>query len=200
MTVTRAAIDELQMHWAVKAITEDDRLRAAELVNERLAKSAVGRHIAFDFVEADTDNELLGRVALAYQMATIEGLDELATQRPPALSSGIRALQPRTAPSISFASYLCPRPCASDFSTSCRYRLWPIAVTVGPISAGGTERMMAHWPCPPSPTRHGTGVCCTGSSIAGSASSASADGTTSTAFARSSPAFARTRGHMNATG
>ncbi len=78
MSVTRQAVDDLQMHWAVKAIREDERQRAEELVNERLAKSAVGRHIAFEFTEAETDNDLLGRVSLAYQMAAIEGLDELS--------------------------------------------------------------------------------------------------------------------------
>ncbi|WP_022949972.1 DEAD/DEAH box helicase [Methylohalobius crimeensis] len=78
MTVSAAALEALQSHWALSAIGQEERARAAELVNERLVRRAVGRQIDFAFAEADTDDALLDRVALAYEMAAIEGLDALS--------------------------------------------------------------------------------------------------------------------------
>ena len=78
MTITAAALEALQSHWALSAIAEDERTRASELVNELLVRRAVGRQIDFAFEEAETDETLLDRVALAYEMAAIEGLDALS--------------------------------------------------------------------------------------------------------------------------
>ena len=78
MTVSAAAFEALQSHWALSAIGDDERARASELVNERLVRRAVGRQIDFAFEKADTDDTLLDRVALAYEMAAIEGLDALS--------------------------------------------------------------------------------------------------------------------------
>lgn len=78
MTVSAVALEALQSHWALSAIAEEEQARAAELVNERLVQRAVGRQIDFAFAEADTDDTLLDRVALAYEMAAIEGLDALS--------------------------------------------------------------------------------------------------------------------------
>ncbi|GLS42869.1 DEAD/DEAH box helicase [Methylobacterium brachythecii] len=78
MTVSLAALESLSAHWAVGAIDQADRNRAAALVNERLAVRAVGHQIAFDFTEQAGDDELLDRLALAYEMAAIEGLDALS--------------------------------------------------------------------------------------------------------------------------
>lgn len=78
MTVTLVTLESLKDHWAVQAIGEEDRRRAEELVSERLAKRAVGRQITFDFVEKDTDDDLLRRVSLSYEIAAIEGLDALS--------------------------------------------------------------------------------------------------------------------------
>lgn len=88
MTVSNRALDALQEHWAVVAISADERERAANLANERLAKRAVGREIAFSFSDNKSDDALLDRVALAYEMAAIEGLDALS--RP---SGGDQALR-----------------------------------------------------------------------------------------------------------
>lgn len=78
MTISTAALQALQSHWALGAIPESERSRAAELVNERLARKAVGRQISFAFTESESDDSLLDRVALAYEMAAIEGLDALS--------------------------------------------------------------------------------------------------------------------------
>lgn len=78
MTDSAAAFEALQSHWALSAIGEDERVRASELVNELLVERAVGRQIDFAFEETQTDETLLDRVALAYEMAAIEGLDALS--------------------------------------------------------------------------------------------------------------------------
>lgn len=78
MTLSATALEVLQSHWALSAIGEEERVRASELVNERLVRRAVGRQIDFAFDETETDETLLDRVALAYEMAAIEGLDALS--------------------------------------------------------------------------------------------------------------------------
>lgn len=78
MTLSALALEALNTHWALDAISPEERARASETVNERLARRAVGRQIDFAFEEAETDEPLLERVALAYEMAAIEGLDALS--------------------------------------------------------------------------------------------------------------------------
>jgi replicative superfamily II helicase len=78
MTVSLPSLDRLTEHWAVSAINATQRERALHLVSERLAKVALGRQIAFSFSEEQEDDRLLERVALAYELAAIEGLDALS--------------------------------------------------------------------------------------------------------------------------
>ena len=51
--------------------------RVDELVNQTLAYRAVGRQISFSFADRLDDEPLFERVALAFELAAIEGLDEL---------------------------------------------------------------------------------------------------------------------------
>jgi len=88
MTITATALQNLQSHWALSAIPEADRIRAAEVVNQRLVRQAVGRQITFAFAEDEADDGMLDRVALAYEMAAIEGLDALS--RPDGGDNGLR--------------------------------------------------------------------------------------------------------------
>jgi replicative superfamily II helicase len=88
MTIIATAFQNLQSHWALSAIPEEERTRAAERVNERLVRQAVGRQITFAFAEEENDDGLLERVALAYEMAAIEGLDALS--RPDGGDNGLR--------------------------------------------------------------------------------------------------------------
>ena len=79
MSLSKETITELRSHWAVNVIGKEDLDRAEELVNERLVQMAVGRQIKFSFVQMEQDEDgLLERVALAYELAAIEGLDELS--------------------------------------------------------------------------------------------------------------------------
>ena len=82
------ALQNLQSHWALSAIPEADRIRAAEVVNERLVRQTVGHQITFAFAEDEADEGLLERVALAYEIAAIEGLDVLS--RPDGGDNGLR--------------------------------------------------------------------------------------------------------------
>jgi len=78
MTFEIEALERLKSHWAFEAISQADRDRAAEIVSYRLAKKAVGRQIIFDYEESESDDKLLDRVALACEVAAIEGLDALS--------------------------------------------------------------------------------------------------------------------------
>ena len=78
MTISVAALESIREHWAVGAIATEDLQRASELVSERLVRRAVGRQIELAFSETAADDELLDRVALAYEVAAIEGLDALS--------------------------------------------------------------------------------------------------------------------------
>lgn len=78
MSLSGKALETLANHWAVGSIGTEALQRAEGLVNERLAHRAAGQQIAFSFALQQTDNSFLERVALAYEMAAIEGLDELS--------------------------------------------------------------------------------------------------------------------------
>ena len=78
MSFSAASLENLKSHWAVGAIGESDLARSFELVNQRLAQGAVGKQINFNFPHHTDDDRLLERTALAYELAAIEGLDELS--------------------------------------------------------------------------------------------------------------------------
>lgn len=78
MSTTAQAFENLNLHWAVKAIGNRQVQRVTEMVNQRLAQQAVGQQIEFDFQNLDDTSPSLERVSLAYELAAIEGLDELS--------------------------------------------------------------------------------------------------------------------------
>ena len=78
MTLSDAALNALKDHWAVAAIGADKLERVEHLVHQRLAQRAVGGQIAFSFEENPDDEQFLARVSLAFELAAIEGLDELS--------------------------------------------------------------------------------------------------------------------------
>ncbi len=78
MSLSGRALEALNEHWAVSAIGTEELARADELVNQRLARRAVGKQISFSFEENSEDKPFLERVALAFELAAIEGLDELS--------------------------------------------------------------------------------------------------------------------------
>ena len=78
MSLSAASLENLNSHWAIQALGQIDFARSSSLVNERLAQSAVGTQIAFSFAYDPSDDRLLERVSLAYELAAIEGLAELS--------------------------------------------------------------------------------------------------------------------------
>ena len=78
MTLSSRALEALNKHWAIAAVGADELARVENLVHERLAKRAVGKQINFSFAEGPDDEPFLERMALAFELAAIEGLDELS--------------------------------------------------------------------------------------------------------------------------
>lgn len=78
MSLSSTALRALNEHWAITAIVPDELERADNLVQQRLVQRAVGRQIDFTFTENTEDESLLERVALAFEFAAIEGIDELS--------------------------------------------------------------------------------------------------------------------------
>lgn len=77
MVITEDALNRVDQHWAIKAIGDDGLARALEVAKVRTMRSAVGHQMVIAFDETVTDSELVERVAMAYEMAAIEGLDAL---------------------------------------------------------------------------------------------------------------------------
>lgn len=75
--ITEDALNCLEQHWAVKAVSDDRRARALEVAVVRVMRSAVGHQMKIDFGESAIDEETVKRAAMAYEVAAIEGLDAL---------------------------------------------------------------------------------------------------------------------------
>ena len=78
MSLSRKALRALNEHWALAAIGVDRLEHASNLVRQRLARRTVGRQISFSFTEKTEDEPFLERVALAFELAALEGLEELS--------------------------------------------------------------------------------------------------------------------------
>ena len=77
MSVSDSTLLRLESHWAVSSIPDARRQRALEVARYRLVQSAVGRQLILDFSERPDDLSNLERVAMAYEIAAIEGIDAL---------------------------------------------------------------------------------------------------------------------------
>lgn len=78
MRLSLEDFDNLKFHWAIDAIGREGIERANRLIYEDLAQNALGQQIAFSFTHSQDDALFLDRVALAYELAAMEGLDELS--------------------------------------------------------------------------------------------------------------------------
>jgi hypothetical protein len=74
MNVNNDALQRVDSHWAVLSIGEAERDWGLQVANARLVKQAVGLQMRIDFPERNTDDDLLRRLAMAYEIAAIEGL------------------------------------------------------------------------------------------------------------------------------
>ena len=77
MVITEDFLNRVDQHWAVKAVGDDRLARALEVAKVRVMRSAVGHQMTIVFDETSTDNDLVERAAMAYEIAAIEGLDAL---------------------------------------------------------------------------------------------------------------------------
>ena len=78
MNVSQNALDALRVHWAIEKVGNDALDRADRLIDERRALRAAGNHIDFSFSQDPEDDAFLERIALVYELAATEGLDELS--------------------------------------------------------------------------------------------------------------------------
>lgn len=76
MTVSRKSIDRVDSHWAVEAVGDSPKERKqARLASEaRLVEDAIGSIIELDLERCRDDAGILGQLALAYEVAAMEGL------------------------------------------------------------------------------------------------------------------------------
>ena len=77
MSLSNTAMEGLNEHWAVIAIGVDELERADIALQKRLARRAAKEQIDFSLAENAEDEPLLRHVALAFELAAIEGLNEL---------------------------------------------------------------------------------------------------------------------------
>jgi hypothetical protein len=77
VTVSPTIMARLKDHWAVRAVSPSDSERAFQIAEIRLVRAAVGSQIAIDSSEAPNDASILDRVAVAFELAAVEGLDAL---------------------------------------------------------------------------------------------------------------------------
>ena len=77
MTLPAEAFFTLHSHWAIESVGKQDRERATQLAQRRLTQRTVSERSQFSFASASDEDLLLDRVALAYELAVLEGLDVL---------------------------------------------------------------------------------------------------------------------------
>ena len=77
MLVTNESLRAVDEHWAVLAVGETQRDRGLEVAKARLVRDATEFQMELAFKEKKSDEELLDRLSLAYEVAATEGLDAL---------------------------------------------------------------------------------------------------------------------------
>jgi len=78
MNVTKETLARVDRHWAVLAVGEAERDRGLRVAGARLVEKALGEQLRIAFDEyRPNDDDLLSRLALAYEISAIEGLEAL---------------------------------------------------------------------------------------------------------------------------
>ncbi len=75
--ITREILQKIDSHWAIQAIG-DDRLRQSILQysKAKLVKSAIGKQLSLNLTDNFNDEDALKRLAMAYEMVAIEGMND----------------------------------------------------------------------------------------------------------------------------
>ena len=74
MLVTDETLRRVDEHWAVQAVSEDGRGRGLVVAKARLVRAAVAQQMSLDFQDQPDDEQILEKLATAYEVAAIEGL------------------------------------------------------------------------------------------------------------------------------
>jgi len=82
MNLKQEALDRLEAHWAVMSIPVDARQQAVQHAQMSLVQKAVGQQLHVPMMGSAHAEDLLKRVALAYEIAAIEGLPAFLSQSP----------------------------------------------------------------------------------------------------------------------
>lgn len=77
MLVTDEALQRVDQHWAVLAVGEKNRDRGLRVAEVHLVRAATQRQMELSFKDRTSDDELLQRLAMAYEVAATEGMDAL---------------------------------------------------------------------------------------------------------------------------
>jgi hypothetical protein len=75
MLITDDALRAVDAHWAVAAIGADGRSRGLEVAQVNWVRDALRGQMNLDFADQPTDASLAERLATAYEVAALEGLD-----------------------------------------------------------------------------------------------------------------------------
>lgn len=75
--ITAAALQAVDEHWAVLAVGEERRNRGLKVADYRLVRNALKQTVQINFEEQEGDQDILKDLALAYEMAAIEGLNTI---------------------------------------------------------------------------------------------------------------------------
>lgn len=77
MNITQQSLEKLKAHWAIQAIGKDKVEEAFDLADQLIVNNAVGEQIQFGFYFTSAHYDLLERIAMAYELVAIEGIDAL---------------------------------------------------------------------------------------------------------------------------
>jgi replicative superfamily II helicase len=72
-------LTSVDAHWAVAAVQGDAPTRGMDVVNAKLLKNSIGNQVQIAFKAKSSDDDLLQRLAMAYELASIEGLSAFLT-------------------------------------------------------------------------------------------------------------------------
>ncbi|MDO4226072.1 DEAD/DEAH box helicase [Neisseria sp.] len=77
MNITQQSLEKLKAHWAIQAIGKDKVEEAFDLADKLIVNNAVGEQIKFNFSFTSANYDFLERIAMAYELVAIEGIDVL---------------------------------------------------------------------------------------------------------------------------
>lgn len=75
MILNKSILEQIDSQWAVAAIDNVQKDHGFKLADALLVKKAIGQQMEIEVVQSEKDKELLRRLAMAYEIAAIEGLN-----------------------------------------------------------------------------------------------------------------------------